>query len=95
MYFDVEVNIHSTENIKFVNVLMVSKSVLVKTEKIKMKNRVGSFTFNAKFEFAPITSIIAYYVNNDNEIVSDSATVSLRDRLPNFVSKNVTNKNIS
>jgi Alpha-2-macroglobulin bait region domain len=66
---------------------MISKGIIVLTEKVKIRNGIGSLTFNPKFEFAPTTNIIAYYVNNKNDIVSDTISFSVRDRLPNFVSQ--------
>jgi hypothetical protein len=70
---------------------MISKGIVVLTEKVKIHNSIGSLSFNPKFEFAPTTNIIAYYVNGKNDIVSDTATISLRDRLPNFVRNLVKN----
>lgn len=66
---------------------MISKGIIVLEEKVRVKNRVGSLTFNPSFKFGPSTSIIAYYVNSKNEIVSDTTSISLKDRLPNYVSQ--------
>lgn len=86
LYFDIEIDIHATEDIPSVNVLMVSKGIIVLSEKVKMENRKGQLIFNPRFESAPTSNVIAYYVNENNEIVSDSTTISLRNRLPNYVS---------
>lgn len=82
-----EIDFHTSENVSFVNVIMISKGVIVRTDKINIINHLGNLVFNAKFEFAPTTNIIAYYINDKKEVISDSRTIYLRDRLPNYVSR--------
>lgn len=87
LYTDVEVDILTTENVPYVIIVFISKGLILETRKLQLENGFGSFKFYPKFSHAPITNIIAYYVKSNDDIVSDSVSVSLRDRLPNFVSK--------
>lgn len=86
LYSDVDINIFTTEDVSHVNLIMVSKGMIVKSTKLTIENRQGSLTFTPKFSYAPRTYIIAYYVQRNGEIISDSTSLSFQNRLPNFVS---------
>lgn len=86
MYSECEIEIFTTEIVYKVFLIMISKGVVVQSNRVSMRKGKGKLTFTPKFLNAPETDLIAYYVKSNGEVVSDSTRITLRDRLPNSVS---------
>lgn len=82
-----DINFETTEEVSSINVVMLSKGLIVHTLRLPMIDFRASTQIMPKFSFAPETTIFAYYVRSNGEIVSGSATLTLKSRLPNYVRK--------
>ena len=76
-----------------VTCIIVAKGVLLQTAEVPITIndskifQTANFAFNATFAYAPICSIVAYFVRGDGRIVTASTSVELMRDLRNYVSK--------
>lgn len=86
MYEKVDLEIQTTENVPHVFLQFFSKSLLLMSKKVPIKNKYATFQFYPKFSYAPDCSIVAFYVRNDGHVISAITRMELSDKLPNYVS---------
>ena len=88
----VEVQVTLNETVEAVTCIIVAKDVLLETIEVPITIddtkifQTAKFTFKPTFAYAPISSIIAYFVRDDGKIVTASTSVELMRDLRNYVS---------
>ncbi|KAL7013578.1 hypothetical protein ACKWTF_015474 [Chironomus riparius] len=93
----VEVQITLNETIEAVTCIIVAKNVLLETIEVPITIddtkifQTAKFTFKPTFAYAPISSIIAYFVRHDGRIVTASTSVELMRDLRNYLTVTPTN----
>ena len=89
----VEVELTLNETVNVVTCIIVAKGVLLETIEVPITIDVtkifqtATFLFTPTFAYAPIASIIAYFVRDDGRIVTASTSVELMRDLRNYVSE--------
>jgi hypothetical protein len=75
----------TTPNLSKCFCLMISKGVLVSIREIRFKNQKATVTFTPTFAYAPKTEIFFFTINSNGFVVSKQITLSLSEKLPNYV----------
>jgi hypothetical protein len=67
---------------------ITAKGVLLKSDRIYFASgkKTATFSFKPNFAYAPLTKIIAYYINSKGDFIVGSTNVFFTSELPNYVS---------
>lgn len=81
-----EVGIISSSHVPSIVFQIFSKGLLRTSQVIKLENGTVNFIMTPKFAHSPEAHFMAFFIDDDGEIVSDSIILHLENVLPNSVS---------
>lgn len=86
MYEKVDFEILTTANVSSVVFQLFAKGLLKVSRIIPLEGGGASFNVTPKFSYTPKAHCIAYFIDDDGEVVSDSITLHFNNVFPNYVS---------
>ncbi|PSN57619.1 hypothetical protein C0J52_00529 [Blattella germanica] len=87
---DVEIDINSTEPLKYFNYQVIGRGDVVKANTIQVSNKkTHRLRFPITSAMAPTAHFVVYYIKDDGEVVADALDIEVDGTLQNFVNVNV------
>lgn len=83
----VDIEIACSTNLRLVNYIVFARGKLLLSSTLNaMKSKKFSFKFLPTFEMVPLARLLAYYITEKGEMISDSIQLEFSGDLKNFVS---------
>lgn len=84
---DIELEINSTEPMKYFSYQVIGRGDVVLANAVQVSDKkTHKFRFLATYVMAPTAHVVVFYVKEDGEIVADALDIELEGSLQNFVS---------
>lgn len=84
---DIELEINSTEPMKYFSYQVIGRGDIIAASTIQVSNKkTHKFRFLATYAMAPTAHVVVFYVKEDGEVVADALDIELEGSLQNFVS---------
>ena len=84
---DIELQINSTEPMKYFSYQVMGRGDVIMASTIQVSNsKTHKFRFLATYAMAPTAHVVVFYMKDDGELVADIIDIELEGSLQNFVS---------